>query len=366
MSIKISGTTVIDNNRKANIDMLRLSGKTLSTLGGTVGQLVYVTDANGGQGTVMIRNATEWVPAFGYSGTPIGDGGIEYVSNGFKYHAFGVGTNTFKWTGGNIEILLIGGGGGGGAGRTSGGGGAGGLSVISAYLPGSTHTVSVGAGSAGAAPYPGPYGNAVANSNGGNTWIFQESGNTYVRGGGGGWPAKTGGSGAGGNSQASAGGGGSSGPGYVNPGGTGTGPPFPSNPNVAAYLTGAGGGGSAAKGTDSPRANTVAGRGGNGHSWPSLASLNPAGSPVAWVYSPSTAPVAPPSSSALGVCGGGTGGFMPGYGSPGGSTPVGGGGAVNQAGRSNGAGGGGGSWAHSANYAGQKGGNGLCIVRYPI
>jgi hypothetical protein len=57
---------------------------------------------------------------------------------------------------------------------------------------------------------------------------------------------------------------------------------------------------------------------------------------------------------------------MPGQGSPGGSTPVGGGGAVNQKGQTSGAGGGGGTWVYEVNNEGKKGVKGLVIVRYPI
>lgn len=369
MAYQIKSSTFINDSRDLLSTKLNLTPTTASALGsGSEGEIAYVSDANGGKGEVQVRTSAGWKSAFGFPGDGFGSGGtFEETNGGYRYHVFGEGTGTFNWTGGECEILLIGGGGGGGAGRTCGGGGAGGLSVITAYLPAGTHTVSVGSGSAGAAYYPGPYGNAVPNSNGGNTWIMQNSGVYHVKGGGGGWPAKTGGSGAGGNSQASMGGGGSSGPGYVNPGGSGAGGSFPTNPNVAPWLTGSGGGGSESSGQSSPKSSASNGVGGTGHYWNELHTLNPGGPGNAWYYSPTWSPVAPTNNNTYGVCGGGTGG----YGN--GATPIqpgsgrkGGGGGINQAGLSNGAGGGGGYWNHDANYAGQAGAKGLCIVRYAI
>lgn len=375
MAYQINGTNVFFNEPSGNslavnrIKLFRYSSNLLSMIPDKEeGSLVYVWDANDGNGGLYYWTGSAWEPAPGASPSAFGSGGIKTESAGFTYHVFGEGTSSFAWTGGEIEVLMAAGGGGGGAGRSGGGGGAGGFAIRNLYLAAGSHTVVVGAGGNGESFYSGPVGSRPNNAtNGGNTYISVESGDYYVKGGGKGSVA-SGGSGGGGDSQQGTSGGGTGGPGLKNPGGSGGGS-FPGASNLSAYIHGAGGGGSSTKGGDAPRSGVTNGAGGQGHLWPQFAPLNPSGSPTAWMaYTPAWAPAAPSNISFYGLCGGGGGGRSPA--SPQTNTPTTGGGGNGTNGNGiaalcNGAGGGGGGWNGLSNYPGGPGVKGLLIVRYP-
>lgn len=376
MSLQINGITVGNDSREATFTKCQLTVySSLSSLnsslpaGTMLGALAYVADANGGEGGLYYWDGNSWEPAGG-GGTSFGSGGIRTESDGYTFHVFGEGSDTFSWTGGAVEVLMVGGGGGGGAGRSGGGGGAGGLAVRTINLSPGNHTVVVGSGGTGEGSYSGPIGSRPNNgTNGGDTYISTNSGEYKVYGGGRG-SYSPGGSGGGGDSQANLGAGsarpsGSNSYGY--PGGSAPGN-FPTAPNVAAYIHGAGGGGSSEKGQDSPRASTTNGRGGQGHAWTVMSSLNPSGSGVAWTYNPLWAPAMPSPSVTNGICGGGGGGRTPLSPQTNNIGQGGGGNATNGYGipaTSTGAGGGGGGWQYENNYYGGNGMKGVLIVRYP-
>jgi len=375
MSLQVNGVVVGNDSREAIFAKVQLTVySSLSSLqsslpsGTMLGALAYVADANGGEGGLYYWGGSSWEPA-GSGGTTFGSGGIKTESSGYTFHVFGEGTDTFSWTGGPIEVLMVGGGGGGGAGRSGGGGGAGGLAVRTINLSPGNHTVVVGSGGIGETLYNGPIGSRPNNNtSGGDTYISTNSGEYKVNGGGRGSYA-SGGSGGGGDSQANTGAGSAqpSGPNsYGYPGGSAPGS-FPSAPNLSAYLHGAGGGGSSEKGQDSPRGSVTNGRGGQGHAWTSMSALNPSGSGAAWTWQPTWAPAMPSPSVSNGICGGGAGGRCP-------SSPQtnnigngGGGNATNGYGlaaTSIGGGGGGGGWNFDTNYTGGNGMKGILIARY--
>lgn len=226
-----------------------------------------------------------------------------------------------------VNYLVVAGGGGGGAG-IAGGGGAGGLLSGTNVLmtPGSTYTVTIGAGGAGAADYN-------HNGSNGNNSVFGAI-QTAIGGGFGGSAqagvinGNSGGSGGGGSNGGSAGSA-TSGQGYA--GGTGN--------------AGGGGGGGAGAVGGNPASYGTAAAGGNG------ASSSISGSSVTYA-------------------GGGGGGSYSSYG-PGGSGGTGGGGAgtagTTSASGANGTantGGGGGGTGIYPGYAGGTGGSGIVIIAY--
>ncbi len=239
-----------------------------------------------------------------------------------------------------VEVLVVAGGGGGAA-DVGGGGGAGGLIYNSnfAVTPGSTLTVTVGAGGSGRAP-----SDTSAGGSGGNS-VF---GSLTATGGGGGAgynsnSGVSGGSGGGGGGVSGSGGAGTSGQGFA--GGSGTG---------GSYQSG-GGGGAGGVGGNGDSSSLTGGSGGVGLEFPQFASVG--GSPAGW------------------FAGGGGGGGGNDSGSDGrGYGGLGGGGTGaarsgtynsnssfrDAAANTGGGGGGTGGWNTAGN-----GGSGIVIVRYP-
>jgi len=157
MSIKISGTDAIDNNRKglfqsANIGTFNPGNRPGSA---STGDIIYNTST----AQMEVWNGSSWVRACGvdlteYSGT----GGNEIVtSNGHKIHIF-TSPGTFSISpGAVVEYVVLAGGGSGYLASQyfgGGGGGAGGLIYNTATLGGS-YSVSVGAGAAAPPSSPG-------------------------------------------------------------------------------------------------------------------------------------------------------------------------------------------------------------------
>ena len=225
-----------------------------------------------------------------------------------------------------INYLVVAGGGGGGV-YIGGGGGSGGLLSGSNVLmiPGSTYTITIGAGGSGGASY------SVAGGQGSNS-VFGSIATAIGGGGGAGGgttPATSGGSGGG------AAGGAAAGSGTVGQG---------NNGGPAANGGGSGGGGSGAAG-GSPTSYGASAPGGNGTS----SSI---------------------SGSAVTYAGGGGGGSYSGYGG-GGAGGSGGGGAGSNgatavsatAGTAN-TGGGGGGTGYISGYPGGSGGSGVVIIAY--
>jgi len=216
----------------------------------------------------------------------------------------------------NVWFLVIGGGGAGGgsAGDAGGGGGAGGYREFTGQtlLPGTSYTVTVGAG--------GPRGTNTSSP--GNNSVFNTI--TSAGGGSGSRTGRAGGSG---------GGGGNGGSGPARPGNTPATSPSQGNSGAG---NGGGGGGAGGAGVGGG-----GGRGGFGRA-----------------------------SSITGTSvlrgGGGGGAQTNGSGNPGGAGQAGGGngGGTPTAGQAN-TGGGGGASGGSGTKAGQNGGSGVVIVRYP-
>jgi len=247
----------------------------------------------------------------------------------------------------SVEYLVIAGGGGGGYGRAGGGGAGGLISSTTTVTPGSTYTVTVGAGGAGGT-------NATGTATSGSNSVFSSF--TATGGGGGGNEPITsasgrngaaGGSGGGGATDTitgtSFGGGGPGTSGQGNTGGTSAG---------ASSFPGGGGGGAAAVGSNA--SGSAGGAGGAGTNTYST-----------WATATST--------GALGFyAGGGGGGASSAGGGTGGAGGSGGGGgsttgSAGTVGTIN-TGGGGGSGSESpvgTFFNGGAGGSGIVILRYP-
>lgn len=162
MSIKISGTDAIDDNRKglfqsANIGSFNPGNRPGSA---ATGDIIYNTST----AQMEVWNGSSWVRACGanvteYSGT----GGNEIVtSNGHKIHIF-TSPGTFSISPGAVVEYVVLAGGGSGYSSTpyfgGGGGGSGGLIYNTATLGGS-YSVSVGAGAAAPPSSPGKGSNS--------------------------------------------------------------------------------------------------------------------------------------------------------------------------------------------------------------
>jgi len=230
----------------------------------------------------------------------------------------------------SANYLIVGGGGGGGS-RYGGGGGAGGfLSGTISLSPGTSYTITVGAGGAGNT-------NSGAVSSGTNGLSSIAFGFTALGGGGGGGAGGGGGSGGGGAYNSS---GGSGTPGQGNNGGSGI---------PGAQFEGAGGGGAGSAGAPAP---TNTGAGGSGLANPITGSV-----------------IGQLSTGTYYLAGGGGGAAYQGSGNsgPGGAGGVGGGGSGD--GTAAGSGGiaytgGGGGGGNTSFPGGYNGGSGVVILSY--
>jgi hypothetical protein len=248
------------------------------------------------------------------------------------------------------ETLVVAGGGGGGSnGNTTGGGGGGAggylYSTSTAFLKGSSYSLSVGLGGTGrqqstSSPSSGNKGGSSSISGSGFSSITAIGGGGGVSNQSGGILSdSSGGSGGGGN--------------YVNPSGTGTSGQGNNGGNSWSYVSGAnelafaGGGGGGSGGTPSNGTNSAAGNGGDGTS----NSIT---------------------GTALFYAAGGGGGARGGYTSGTGGSGIGGGGSVGSslggnatvANRGSGGGGGGGN-GNNPQYIGGSGSDGVIIIAYP-
>jgi hypothetical protein len=241
-----------------------------------------------------------------------------YTSTGWAY----LNTTNFPY---NVDYLVVAGGGGGGRSTVgNGGGGAGGYKTATGFslTPGTTYTVTIGAGGNGAT--------GTANGSNGSNSVFSSVTSTGGGGGdGAGSGGNAGGSGGGGRNDSSTGGAASP-SGQGNAGGNGsTGSPYP----------GAGGGGASAAGQNSQA--TTGGTGGAGTaSSITGASVTRAGGGGGGCYTGGT--------GAAGGAGGGGAGGNPSVAGTAGTANTGGGG------------GGGGSNANGGN-----GGSGVVILSIP-
>ena len=219
MSIKISGTDVIDNNQrgiflKVNPGVYTTSAR--NALSASAGDVIYNSDDQ----ELQVYNGTEWRSVGGkLTATDISGERLLYYDNGYYYASFtNPGTITMDGYG-DVEVFLVGGGGGGGAGRLDGGGGAGGVLVTPAPASPGSYTITVGPGGTGQSSWTGfsiP-GASPPGSRGGDTTAF---GQTAKGGGISNTGLKPGGSGSGGGSNNTVAGFGQAGQG--NPGGAGT------------------------------------------------------------------------------------------------------------------------------------------------
>lgn len=280
----------------------------------------------------------------------LGLGGIEIISNGYKYHKFISSSSFTALQSGNIEIIVVAGGGGGGS--FGGGGGAGGLKYNAAFnifVSGSykEYVITIGEGGNGDPDVAG------TGTKGGDTTFGTDI--TATGGGGGGsrigsvpWTGvngATGGSGGGGSCSEQVGGGGTGG--AADPGGEGY-----AGGNVSGgtgYWGSAGGGGAGELGHNG--VTTTGGNGGAGLStYSSMLSVVSAGENIGGTYwIAGGGGGASYSSGIAGIAGEGGGGA-------GSKTGVGVAGTANTGG-----GGGGGTYL----YSGGKGGSGIVIIRYP-
>lgn len=304
--------------------------------------------------------------------------------NGYKYHVFTSSANFVVTTGGEIEILLVGGGGPSGSTTASttvgncGGGGAGGVVHATAYSIGAgTHPITIGdPAPQPLKPSPGRGVDSTFVDAGGPTTITAQGGGVgswYGVGGspqpgGAGFP---GGSGGGGGYPAQPGGTAnqpSQNPGisgllqYGNPGGR------MSTPEGASNYDYGGGGGAGQAGFDGDGPNTpspgTSGHGGDGQPFSDFPGALPGFAPLPSAWKTAVAPQGY-------FAGGGGGGVWAGAGNPnmpGGLGGGGNGGTSPQAGVTNTGGGAGGSPSPSGSSqpTGQKGGSGICIIRYAV
>ena len=288
--------TIYPNGSKLNSNTSNVS---LSTNGSSVA-LVYTDSVQG------------WIAFGGFNVSPVGNYSIEYLS--------------------------VAGGGGGGSGYESSGGGAGGfLAGTTTIVPGTTYTITIGAGGAGVPGSTIGWLNQRAAS--GTDTSFSS---LILSIGGGGGASTSSGSGASGGSGGGGARGGSGGVGTVGQGNSG-GISYTGGPNYG----GAGGGGASAAGTNG--GSTGAGSGGAG------LSSSISGSTTYYAGGGGGCVYAGGSGGAGGNGGGGAGGA--------GFLNVGTSGTTNSGG---GAGAGGGDDNQSPSYAraGGNGGSGIFILRY--
>lgn len=348
MSIKISGTDVIDNNQrgiflKVNPGVYTTSAR--NALSASAGDVIYNSDDQ----ELQVYTGTEWRSVGGkLTATDISGARLFYYENGYYYASFtSPGTITMDGYG-EVEVFLVGGGGGGGAGRLDGGGGAGGVLVTPAPASPGPYTITIGSGGIGQSSWTG-FSAADASppgSRGGDTTAF---GQTAKGGGIANTGLKPGGSGSGGGSNNNVAGNGTAGQGY--PGGAGTNN-FPGDENT---FTGGGGGGAGGPGQSVPAVSTTPGIGGVGMDVPTAA--------PGWVVPFTAVPTAP------GFAGGGSGagGKFPstnprppvGFGA-GGWPGTGGASAL----INSGSGGGAGGFRADTNYGGGNGGSGFAVIRW--
>ena len=303
---------------------------------------IYINGTNDGTGTVSTdfnqtsimyvgANRTGGDALNGYiDDLRITKGVARYTANFTPPAAAFPTSGTAYYPPSTVEYLVAAGGGGGSGGDNfnggGGGGGAGGLqtSTTFAVSPGSTHTVTVGAGGSG----------ALGVGSSGSNSVFSSV--TSTGGGYGGYIITTvtganGGSGGGGGGRA------------ANAGGTGTAGQGNNGGSGGATTFGAGGGGGGAGAVGASASTSNAGNGGNG----SASSIT--GASVTYA-------------------GGGGGGRGASGGTEGSGGTGGGGGSVNgngQAGTANTGGGGGGGGVASNNTNGANGGSGVVIIAYP-
>jgi len=273
---------------------------------------VNVQSSGSALGLVYTDSTRGWIPYSGFSTSPIGNYSVSY---------------------------LIAAGGGGGCTQHGGGGGAGGLLTGTVTLiPGTTYTVTVGAGGAGvpSASAQGQVGTQGASSSltGLTTAIGGGGGAGYNAGGG--VSGGSGGSGGGGGtSESSAGAGGSGTSGQGNAGGQGQG-------NANPYK-GGGGGGAGSVGGNGTGSPLVAGVGGDGlASSITGTSTYYSGGGGGGSYGGAS------QTGAGGLGGGGTGGWQTTINPTAGTTNT----------------GGGGGGAGSSAVTGGSGGSGIVIIRY--
>lgn len=365
MSIKISGTDAVDNNRRGIFQKVNPGVFTTSqanSLSKSEGDVIY----NSNEKVLQVWNGSAWVSAGG--GVPfVGFTGEEqtWVSNGYLYVAWGEGTGTISVSGSplKLEALIIGGGGGGGAGRDGGGGGAGGVLVTTVEVP-TTSPAPIRTGGGGAG-MPAWTGYSLGNPHTPGTRGTPSYVGSSVAGGGGslgGWPSpniRPGGSGAGGSFVEP---GGSGTPGQGNPGGTGTN--IGGDPENSNTCGGGGGAGGAGQSGNSP--SRVPGQGGAGLTIPQLTPKNTLYPGVAWDLQYST-PLFLPGFAGGGSGHGGTFPYNPGT-RP--ANPIGGGGPgrypTGTIGQRFGSGGGGGGFRDNNNSQGGAGYRGVVVIRYRI
>ena len=279
-----------------------------------------VTMTNNGSSVALVYADTiqGWVAFNGFNVSPVGNYSIDY--------------------------LVVAGGGGGGNSYGQGGGGGGGLLTSSAIVvPGTSYTITVGAGGSGS-PGGSPGWTSVRGSNGGDSTL-----STIVTslGGGGGAAAGIssgtgvpGGSGGGGGYPSAAGGAGTNGQGY--PGGAG----------ITNYGHGGGGGGGAG-GSGGVGATNSGGTGGIGAaSTISGSSVYYAGGGGGCFYDNNGAGAQGNYSATGGLGGGGAGGVTTRSAGTAGTTNTGGGGGAS------------GGYEPQAFITGASGGSGIVIIRY--
>jgi hypothetical protein len=275
-----------------------------------------IINTNGAAVSLVYADSNQgWVAYSGFTVSPIGNYSVNYL------------------------IAAGGGGAGGGSQYTGGGGGGGLLTSTTSLIPGSSYTVTVGAGGTGGISSGG---NGV---NGGNS-LIQLSGSLALialGGGGGSYTGQgAGGGSGGGSSTVGTGGLGTSGQGYAGGGGT-----------SGNYGAGGGGGGAGAVGGTAASlaspTDTI-GNGGNG----AASSISGASVTYAGGGSGGT------NTNYTNIGSGGTGGGGNGGGSNGGTGGNGGNGTVNLGG----GGGGIGSNNSGSVYTGGSGGSGIVIISY--
>ena len=297
MAIKINNTEVISNDRKGSFVRVDLDVFTiqevLAKTGSHVGETIYCSDLNDGEGGIVTWNGTEWnLPALS------GQGGYKYSEGAWTYHIFNSTGSLVSNRPGSGEVAVLAGGGGGGAGRIGGGGGAGGFRIASVNWDIGTTPVTVGLGGPGGVLWPGygpePRGPGALDPDGfriNDSWGSQGkpssfAGITSTGGGAGcrqnaGTGVKSGGSGSGGTSWAVGPGVGNSPPTTPPQGNNGGSIPgsFPGNEN---NFVGAGGGGWGGEGETVPQQNNQNGRGGLGIALTDFAPLSASGE--AWLF----------------------------------------------------------------------------------
>jgi hypothetical protein len=172
---------------------LSSSGLISGTATGNPGTYTFTVSASDGSNTAVTRSFSLIVP-------PTITGGTVTISDIYRIHTFtGSGSLVSNAASLSVDYLVVAGGGGGGA-RYGGGGGAGGMLTSSTSLASGSHSVTIGAGGAGATMVTPSYGDSAnAGSSGQNSSLNA----IIATGGGGGGSAdndtsgKNGGSGGG-------------------------------------------------------------------------------------------------------------------------------------------------------------------------